>query len=87
MVLGDETPIAFVKTDCEGAGQETCKQNEISRYPTLKVFKNGKFLKNYNGTRDADGIVKYMREEAGGTSGDVSKLLEILGNQINDSVV
>lgn len=90
IVLGDDPAIAFVKTDCEGGGIETCKQNDIKGYPTLKIFKNGKFLKQYDGPRDADGIVKYMREEVG-PSADVGKLLEILGNHleqnINDSLV
>jgi protein disulfide isomerase family A protein 3 len=29
-------------------------------FPTLKIFRNGEVAGDYDGPRDADGIVKYM---------------------------
>lgn len=37
-------------------------------YPTLKIFKNGEFSSEYNGPRQADGIVKYMKSKVGPAS-------------------
>lgn len=31
-------------------------------YPTIAIYKDGKFLKMYDGKRKADYIVKYMRD-------------------------
>ena len=40
----------------------------VNGYPTLKIFKNGDFSADYNGPREADGIVKYMLSKAGPSS-------------------
>jgi len=49
-------------------GKETCSKFGVSGYPTLKIFKNGEFSSEYNGPRDADGIVKYMKSQVGPSS-------------------
>lgn len=40
-----------------------CKQYGVEGYPTLKVFRKGTPT-NYNGPREADGIIAYMRKQA-----------------------
>lgn len=39
--------------DCTEAGKETCSKHGVSGYPTLKIFRNGAFSKDYDGPRDS----------------------------------
>lgn len=71
---GSDTPIAFVKVDCTEGGKETCNTHGVSGYPTLKIFRNGKVSKEYNGPRDAAGIVKYMKAQVGPSSRDLTSV-------------
>lgn len=61
----NDPPVPLVKVDCTEAGKDICSANGVSGYPTLKIFKNGEFSADYNGPRDADGIVKFMKSKAG----------------------
>lgn len=38
-----------------------CQKHSVSGYPTLKIFRKGQLSGDYDGPRDAEGIVKYMR--------------------------
>jgi protein disulfide isomerase family A protein 3 len=62
-----EPQVPLAKVDCT-AETKTCEKYGVSGYPTLKVFKAGSLAFDYNGGRDADGIVKYMLSKAGPTS-------------------
>ncbi|KAJ1951063.1 protein disulfide-isomerase precursor [Linderina macrospora] len=53
--------IGLAKVDCTEE-QALCEELEIAGFPTLKVFKDGDNAA-YNGTRQADGIVSYMRKQ------------------------
>ncbi|CAF4446776.1 unnamed protein product, partial [Adineta steineri] len=61
---------------------KTCTKYGVSGYPTLKIFKNGAVAEEYNGPREADGIVATMRSKAGpsyrvlNTLADYEKFLE-----------
>jgi protein disulfide isomerase family A protein 3 len=48
----------------------------VSGYPTLKIFKNGELSTDYNGPREADGIIKYMRTKAGPVSKELKTVAE-----------
>lgn len=72
MVLGDDHPIAFAKIDCTEAGKESCSKHGVSGYPTLKIFRNGEVSQEYNGPREADGMVKYMRAQVGPSSKEIT---------------
>jgi protein disulfide isomerase family A protein 3 len=74
LLIGDEPSIALAKVDCTEAGKETCSKFGISGYPTLKIFKNGEVSQDYNGPREAAGIVKYMRAQVGPASRDLLDL-------------
>lgn len=63
----DDSPVALIKVDCT-VETKTCGKYGVNGYPTLKIFKNGQVSSDYNGPRDAQGIVKYMRSKAGPTS-------------------
>ena len=59
-------PVPLAKVDCtRKRGYRICDRNKIKYYPTLKVFKRGKFSTEYNLTLNAYGIVKYMRSQVG----------------------
>lgn len=60
----DDNPVALVKVDCT-VETKTCGKYGVSGYPTLKIFKGGEVASDYQGPREADGIVKFMRTKAG----------------------
>jgi len=63
----EDPPVPLAKVDCP-ANNDLCSKHGVSGYPTLKIFKNGEMASDYNGPREADGIVKYMRSKAGPSS-------------------
>jgi protein disulfide isomerase family A protein 3 len=68
MMKDDDPPVFLAKVDCTEAGKETCSKFSVSGYPTLKIFKNGELASDYNGPREANGIVKFMRSQVGPAS-------------------
>lgn len=74
LLRDDDPPIALAKVDCTEAGKDTCSQFSVSGYPTLKIFRNGELSSDYNGPREAAGIVKYMRAQVGPASKDLLTL-------------
>lgn len=91
-----DPPVALAEVDCTADGKETCEKFGVSGYPTLKAFKRGEKAFDYEGPREADGIVKYMKSKAGPTSkllktvDDVEKFLSnpehsIIGFLTSDS--
>ena len=78
----NDPPVALVKVDCT-VETKTCGKFGVNGYPTLKIFKNGEVASDYNGPREADGIVKYMRTKAGPTAKELNTVEEaekFLGN-------
>ncbi|XP_015788270.1 protein disulfide-isomerase A4 [Tetranychus urticae] len=68
-LLANDPPVPLAKVDCTSDnGKEICSTFGVSGYPTLKIFKGGEFASEYNGPREADGIVKYMRSQVGPAS-------------------
>jgi protein disulfide isomerase family A protein 3 len=72
----DDPPVALVKVDCTEGGKETCNRFSVSGYPTLKIFKNGELTSDYNGPRDASGIVKFMRSQVGPASKELKTVAD-----------
>lgn len=70
----DDPPVSFVTVDCTEGGKETCSKFSVSGYPTLKIFRNGEVSQDFNGPREAAGIVKYMRAQVGPASRDLLSL-------------
>lgn len=56
--------------------KETCEEHGISGFPTLKIFRKGELSQNYEGPREADGIVKHMRKQAGPSAKEIKTLKE-----------
>ncbi|XP_016144720.1 protein disulfide-isomerase A3-like [Sinocyclocheilus grahami] len=59
--------LPLAKVDCT-VSSETCERFGVSGYPTLKIFRNGEEAGSYDGPRTADGIVSYMKKQAGPSS-------------------
>ncbi len=51
-LLTNDPPIPLVKVDCP-ANNELCGKFGVSGYPTLKIFRNGKFSADYQGPRNS----------------------------------
>ena len=67
-----EDKITLASIDCTNH-QEFCGKQGVSGYPTIRVYKKGEHEK-YEGTRKAEGIVKYMKKY------DHAFNISILGN-------
>lgn len=72
LLVGNDPPIAIAKVDCTEAGKDTCGKFGVTGYPTLKIFRGGEVSQDYNGPREASGIVKYMRAQVGPSSVELS---------------
>uniref|UniRef100_A0A4W5N3S6 Protein disulfide-isomerase n=1 Tax=Hucho hucho TaxID=62062 RepID=A0A4W5N3S6_9TELE len=59
--------VPLAKVDCT-VNSETCGRFGVNGYPTLKIFRNGEDFAAYDGPRSADGIVSYMKKQAGPSS-------------------
>ncbi|KAI6177930.1 Protein disulfide-isomerase [Aphelenchoides fujianensis] len=60
----NDPPIALINVDCD-AEKDLCQKHGVGGYPTLKIFRKGEFSADYHGPFGADGIVKFMRVQAG----------------------
>lgn len=67
----NDPPVPLAKVDCVGEGKETCGKYGVSGYPTLKIFRGGEVSQDYDGPRDADGIVGYMKKHSGPSSVEI----------------
>ncbi|XP_067001320.1 protein disulfide-isomerase A3 [Anabrus simplex] len=73
-IKNNDPPVVFAKVDCTEGGKETCNNFGVSGYPTLKIFRNGELSSEYNGPRDAGGIVKYMKAQVGPSSKELNSV-------------
>ncbi|GAB6032387.1 protein disulfide isomerase [Chamberlinius hualienensis] len=76
-LLKNDPPIPLAKVDCTESGKESCSKYGVGGYPTLKIFRNGEVSQDYNGPRDANGIVKYMRAQAGPSAKELKAYSEL----------
>lgn len=76
VLKNNDPPVVLAEVDCTADGKEACNKHGVSGYPTLKAFKRGEKAFDYEGPRDADGIVKYMRSKAGPSSKLLSTVAE-----------
>jgi len=59
-----EEDIALAEVDCTAdESKDICSKYGVRGYPTLKVFRPESEPIDYEGGRDSDGIVKYMRKQ------------------------
>ena len=72
----NDPPVYLVKVDCT-AETAVCGKYNVNGYPTLKIFKNGELSGEYNGPREADGIVKHMKSKAGPISKELNSVQDV----------
>jgi len=75
-LLKNDPPVSLAKVDCTEGGKDTCNRFEVRGYPTVKIFRNGELSSDYNGPREANGIVKYMKSQVGPASKECKTVAE-----------
>lgn len=75
---GNDPPIPLAKVDCT-AEKATCDKYGVSGFPTLKIFRNGQLAQDYDGPREAEGIVKYMRGQTGPSAKELKTVKDFEG--------
>lgn len=73
-LIKEDPPIPLAKVDCTEAGKESCGKYGVSGYPTLKIFRNGELSKDYDGPRNAAGIIQYMKKQSAPSSQEINDL-------------
>lgn len=68
ILKANDPPVMLGKVDCTEGGKDLCSRYSVSGYPTLKIFRGGEMSSDYNGPREAAGIVKYLRSQVGPAS-------------------
>lgn len=71
-----EPSIILAKVDAhEQKNKVLASKYSVHGFPTLKIFENkGGVVRDYKGPRDVDGIVSYLRREAGPPSEEITSL-------------
>ena len=82
-----DPPVTLAKVDCTEAGKDTCGRFEVRGYPTVKIFRNGELSQDYNGPREAPGIIKYMKGQAGPASKELKDEKDLGATQEKADVV
>ncbi len=60
-IKNNNITVILGEVDCS-TQNNTCSSNKIFYYPTLKLFKRGKFLKNYIGRRTVNSTMDFIKE-------------------------
>jgi len=76
VLKNNDPPIILAEVDCTAEGKDVCSQHGVSGYPTLKAYKRGEKAFDYEGPRDADGIVKHMKSKAGPSSKELKTVAD-----------
>lgn len=69
-LLQNDPPIHLADVDCTEE-KKICDEFSVSGFPTLKIFRKGELAQDYDGPRVAEGIVKYMRGQAGPSATEI----------------
>jgi len=72
----NDPPVPLAKVDCT-VEKATCDKYGVTGFPTLKIFRHGELSADYNGPRESDGIVKYMRGQAGPSAKEINSVKEL----------
>jgi len=83
----NDPPVNLVKVDCTESGKDTCGKFGVSGYPTLKIFRGGELSQDYNGPREVNGIVKYMKAQVGPSAKECSSDADVDKLRQKDEVV
>lgn len=83
-----DPPVVLAKVDAnDEKNKELASKYDVSGYPTLKILRNqGNNIQEYNGPREAEGIVEYLKKQVGPASAEI-KSSEDAGTIIEDKKV
>ncbi|CAO2039204.1 unnamed protein product [Urochloa humidicola] len=83
-----DPPIILAKVDADNKkNKDLSSKYDVQSFPTIKIFRNqGENVQDYDGPRDADGIVEYLKKQAGPASVEI-KSVEDAKNLISDDRV
>ncbi|KAJ0241449.1 Protein disulfide isomerase-like 1-2 [Hirschfeldia incana] len=76
------TPIFLAKIDAsEESNKGIANEYKIQGFPTIKILrKGGKSIQDYNGPREAEGIVTYVKKQSGPASAEI-KSADVAGEK------
>lgn len=83
-----DPPVILAKVDASHeANEELAREFEITGLPTIKIFRNGgKYIQEYRGPRESDGIVAYLEKQVGPASDEI-KYMEDAANLIGENKI
>lgn len=83
-----DPPIILAKVDAnEDSNKELSSEYDVKGFPTLKILRNGgKYVQEYKGPREADGIVEYLKKQSGPASVEI-KTVEDATSLVGDQKV
>ncbi|XP_042418683.1 protein disulfide-isomerase-like [Zingiber officinale] len=84
----NDPPIVLAMVDAnDDVNKELASKYEIRGFPTLKILRNGgDVIEEYKGPREADGIVEYLKKQAGPASSVIGSV-EDAGSLIVDKKI
>ena len=59
-----ESEVRYIKVDCDGDGKRVCERYDVKGMPTVRLFKNGDASKEFNGGRQADDFVNWLKVQS-----------------------
>ncbi|BFZ11289.1 hypothetical protein BsWGS_14328 [Bradybaena similaris] len=59
-------PVSIARVDCT-LHKATCDDNQVRGYPTLKLFRNGEFIKDYRGARTLEELHEFVKKHFDGS--------------------
>ncbi|KAF2549176.1 hypothetical protein F2Q70_00020298 [Brassica cretica] len=79
-------PVVLAKIDAsEETNKEFATKYSVQGFPTIKILRNGgKAVQEYNGPREADGIVTYLKKQSGPASFEIKSAdaaAEVVGDK------
>ncbi|CAI7766137.1 unnamed protein product [Closterium sp. NIES-53] len=84
---GSTVKLAKVDAD-ESKNKGLAKKYDVKGFPTLKIFRKGSDTpQDYNGPRDADGIVSYLNKQSGPATSEAKSAEHIKDLAASESVV
>lgn len=71
-------PLILAKIDAsEESNKGIANEYKIQGFPTIKILRNGgKSIQDYNGPREADGIVSYVKKQSGPASAEIKAVAD-----------
>lgn len=73
----NENQVVFARVDCD-QHSDIAQRYRISKYPTLKLFRNGMMMKReYRGQRSVKALADYIRQQKSDPVQELHDLVEI----------